>query len=89
LSLLSKALVLAKCLHYLIEEGEFKLKGKNILELGSGVGLLAVYLAALGKFLLICLGCNVAMTDMPAMKELAERNANINRKQIEQAKDKI
>lgn len=45
--------------------------GKQILELGCGVGLLSVYLG--------CLGANVIMTDLPPLKELIEKNININR----------
>ena len=31
-----------------MDEGDINLIGKNIMELGSGVGLVGVYLAALG-----------------------------------------
>jgi hypothetical protein len=44
------------------------------LELGSGVGLLGVYLG--------CLGANVIMGDVASMKDMATRNININKKII-------
>ncbi len=42
-----------------------------MLEFGSGVGLLGIYLAALGA--------NVVLSDLPAIKDMAERNINLNR----------
>jgi len=53
---------LAKCLHLLDEESILKLKGKRILEFGCGVGLLGIYLAAIG--------INVVMSDVPAIKDM-------------------
>ena len=45
--------------------------GKTVLELGCGVGLVGLYLAALGT--------NVALCDTPALKDLVDKNININR----------
>lgn len=42
-----------------------------MLEFGSGVGLLAIYLCSLGV--------NVVLSDLPQMKDMAERNINLNR----------
>lgn len=53
---------MAKTLHWMKEEGEFDLKGKNIIDIGSGVGLLGLYLAALGA--------NVTLCDVPVMRDL-------------------
>ena len=50
------------------------IKGKNIVEIGSGVGLVGIYLAALGS--------NVILCDTPALKDLVEKNININRKMV-------
>jgi len=36
-------------LHYLEDEGEIKLNGKKILDLGCGAGLIGIYLACLGS----------------------------------------
>ena len=47
------------------------LKGRNVLELGCGIGLLGVYLG--------CLGCNVIMADVPPVRDLAERNIGLNK----------
>ena len=66
--------MLAKTLHYMQDESLMVLTGKNILELGSGVGLVGVYLA--------CLGSKVVMADLPALREMAERNIGLNRKMI-------
>lgn len=62
---------MAKALHFLSEEGTMPLQGKKLLELGSGVGLLGIYLG--------CLGSDVLLTDLPALKEMASRNINLNR----------
>lgn len=45
-----------------------------MLELGCGVGMLGIYLA--------CLGSNVLMSDVSVLKDLVERNININRKML-------
>jgi methylase of polypeptide subunit release factors len=66
-----QAIVLAKALHYLSDEGVFPLKDKRILELGSGVGFLGIYLA--------CLGNNVIMGDVPSIRDLTERNIGLNK----------
>jgi len=57
-----KAIILAKALHYLTEEGVLNVHNKTILELGCGVGLLGIYLAAIGN--------KVIMSDLPAIKDL-------------------
>lgn len=62
---------LAKALAYLNEERVYTLKGKKIVELGCGAGLLSIYLAALGA--------DVLATDLPIVKELVERNLRDNR----------
>lgn len=46
------------------------MKGKNVVELGCGAGLLSIYLAALGA--------QVQATDLPIVKELVERNISDN-----------
>ena len=53
---------MAKSLHHLKDEGEFSLSGKSVLELGCGVGLVGLYLAALGT--------NVALVDTPVIRDL-------------------
>lgn len=60
-----------KCLHMLQEECVIDLKGKWMLEFGCGVGLLGIYMGAIGV--------NVVLTDLPAIKDMAERNINLNR----------
>ena len=40
--------------------------------MGCGLGFLGIYLG--------CLGANVFMADVPSVKDLAERNININKK---------
>lgn len=65
---------MAKTLHWLKEEGEFDFKGKNIIDIGSGVGLLGLYLAALGA--------NVTLCDVPVMRDLIEKNIKINREML-------
>lgn len=62
---------MAKCLHMLIEENALQLRGKYVMEFGCGVGLLSIYLGALGV--------NTVLTDLPQMKDMAERNINLNR----------
>jgi predicted RNA methylase len=66
-----QAVVLAKTLHFLAEEGAFQLKGKAVLDLGCGVGFVGIYLA--------CLGCQVVLADFPSLKDLVERNIGINK----------
>lgn len=66
-----QAVVLAKTLHFLSEEGAFQLKGKTVLDLGCGVGFVGIYLA--------CLGCQVVLADFPSLKDLVERNIGINK----------
>lgn len=56
-------MVLAKTLHYMQDETLMRLTGKNVLELGAGVGLVGIYLA--------CLGSNVVMADLPALRDMA------------------
>ena len=65
---------MAKTLHFLIEEGALSLSGKTILELGSGTGLLGIYLG--------CLGVNVVMADLSSVKDLTERNISLNKSMI-------
>lgn len=62
---------MAKCLHILQEESIINLKGKNILEFGSGVGLLGIYLS--------CIGANTVLSDLPQLKDIVVRNINLNR----------
>lgn len=66
-----QAIVLAKTLHFLSEEGAFQLKGKTVLDLGCGVGFVGIYLG--------CLGCQVVLADFPSLKDLVERNIGINK----------
>ena len=42
--------------------------------MGCGVGLVGLYLG--------CLGANVILTDLPSMKDMVERNININKDKI-------
>jgi len=65
---------LAKALHYLKEEGEISFKGKSVLDIGCGVGLVGLYLTALGA--------NVSLCDLPALRDLVEKNININRQML-------
>ena len=62
---------MAKAFHFLQDEGTLNFQGKQMLELGSGVGLLGLYLT--------CLGANVVLTDLPQLKDIVERNININK----------
>lgn len=48
----------------------YSLKGKTVIELGCGAGLLSIYLAALGA--------KVYATDLPMAKELIEMNIRNN-----------
>ena len=65
---------MAKTLHFLQDEGTIDFKGKQVLELGSGVGLLGIYLG--------CLGANVVLTDLPVLKSLSPNNINLNREML-------
>ena len=67
-----QAIVMAKCLHFMSEEGSLDLSKKHILELGCGMGLLGIYLA--------CIGGTVMLTDLPVVKDMVERNINLNKK---------
>lgn len=69
-----KAIILAKSLHLLSEEGTLSFQNKSIMELGCGVGLVGIYLA--------CLGGNVMMVDVPSLKDLVERNIGLNKNMI-------
>lgn len=42
------------------EEGAFPLKGKRVLDLGCGTGLLGIYLG--------CLGAHVVLADVPSVR---------------------
>ncbi len=52
------------------QEGSIELKGKHILELGCGIGLLGIYLGILGA--------EVTMGDLAPMRDIVEKNINLN-----------
>lgn len=58
--ILYQSIILAKALHFQHEEGIINLNKKHVLELGSGVGMLGIYLA--------CLGARVILSDLPMLK---------------------
>jgi tRNA1(Val) A37 N6-methylase TrmN6 len=56
------------------EEYVIDFKGKNLWEFGSGVGLLGIYLGAMGA--------NIVLSDLPQLKNMIERNINLNKNML-------